>query len=106
MVDPTQYMNGTLDFSQKTRRPRPYLHIFSYDESLRDVRRKLGMVALLGETSPWESTIRSTTGSLATTARLVREQRVCDKFAKTEMLPTLLTQLLLPLELGRWLLHT
>ena len=34
MVDPTQYMNGTLDFSQKTRRPRPYLHIFSFDESL------------------------------------------------------------------------
>ena len=34
MVDPAQYMNGTLDFSQKTRRPRPYLHIFSFDESL------------------------------------------------------------------------
>ena len=34
MVDPTQYMNSTLDFSQKKRRPRPYLHIFSFDESL------------------------------------------------------------------------
>ena len=55
MVAPAQYMNGTCDLSQKTRRPRPYLHIFSYVESVAMCVEKhdvYGPTPRTAETSP------------------------------------------------------
>ena len=38
MVDPAQYMNGTLDFGQKIGCTRDFSNIFSYDERVSDKR--------------------------------------------------------------------
>ena len=55
MVDPAQYMNGTLDSSQKTRCARQFSNIFSYDESVSDKRENndvYGPTPDIAESSP------------------------------------------------------
>ena len=55
MVDPAQYMNGTLDSGQKTRCARHFSNIFSYDESVSDKREKnevYGPTPDIAESSP------------------------------------------------------
>ena len=54
-VDPAQYMNGTLDSSQRTRWTRSFSNIFSYDERVSDKRENndvYGATPDIAETSP------------------------------------------------------